>query len=170
MTTPLTTPLNPPGGNALNRALVQGDWPQYYRLISQQLATDFEIKLLTFTQIDRAKGLAKRLYSSDPDSYAIGGFKDIEQNHWTSVVLDDQQPFTANTIAELAEVFFDHQLIASLGLGSVINWPVIFNQQVIGTVNMLAGEGAYINSEPGSLDALYPWLLLPFLGQFDSKE
>ena len=168
----INNPLGPnfSGDNALNGALAKGDWPLYYQLISQQLATIFEIKLLTFSQIYMDKRLLKRLFSSDPDSYAVGGFKDIKQNHWTDVVITKQQPFVANTIAELPEVFFDHQFIASLGLGSVINWPIIFNQQVIGTVNLLAGEGAYLKSELGSLERLYPWLLAPFLAQFDIKE
>jgi len=85
-------------------------------------------------------------------------------------VINRQQVFVAHTIEQLAEVFFDHQLIAQLGLGSVINWPIVFNGNVVGTVNLLAGSGAYEQQSLEILEQLYPWLLVPFVGPFEIKE
>ena len=155
---------------ALAIALKQGCATDYFEAIHTELAKNFTIKLLTFTQIDMRERQAKRLYSSDNSSYAIGGFKPIEINEWTKQVIEQQQAFVAHTHSELAKVFFDHALIAELGLGSVINWPVIIHSQVIGTVNFLAEEGAYLNTDLLALDKLTPWLAIPFLFNSTSKE
>lgn len=152
---------------ALVVALKQGDVNDLFNAIHQELGKHFNIKLLTFTRIDMAQHKAKRLYSSDNASYAIGGFKPIEINAWTTRVIEQQQAFIAHTHSELANVFFDHELIAQLGLGSVINWPVIVNSHVVGTVNLLAEEGAYLNADLLALEKLTAWIAIPFL--FESK-
>lgn len=155
---------------ALAIALKQGTASELFKILQTELSKNFKIKLLTFTQIDMAQSKAKRLYSSDDSSYAIGGFKPIEINTWTTRVIEQQQAFVAHKHSELAKVFFDHELIAQLGLGSVINWPVIVHSQVIGTVNLLAEEGAYLNTDLLALRKLTAWLAIPFLFESKSKE
>ena len=155
---------------ALAIALKQGCATDYFKAMQTELAKNFKVKLLTFTQIDMGELQAKRLYSSDNSSYTIGGFKPIEINDWTTQVIEQQQAFVAHTHSKLAKVFFDHALIAELGLGSVINWPVIIHSQVIGTVNLLAEEGAYLNTDLRILEQLTPWLAIPFLFNSTSKE
>jgi transcriptional regulator with GAF, ATPase, and Fis domain len=155
---------------ALAIALKQGPASELYKSLQKELGKNFKIKLLTFTKIDMTQLQAKRLYSSDDSSYAIGGYKPIELNAWTTRVIEQQRAFVAHKHSELANVFFDHALIAQLGLGSVINWPVIVNAQVIGTVNLLAEEGAYLNTDMLALEKLAPWLAIPFLFESTSKE
>lgn len=155
---------------ALAIALKQGCVTGYFKAIQTELARNFTIKLLTFTKIDMAESQAKRLYSSDDSSYAVGGVKPIESNNWTTHVIERQQAFIAHKHSELAKVFFDHILIAELGLGSVINWPVTIHSRVIGTVNLLAEEGAYLDIDLLTLEKLTPWLTIPFLFNSISKE
>ena len=155
---------------ALAIALKQGSINDLFKALHTELGSHYNIKLLTFTQIDMHHNRAKRLYSSDADSYAIGGFKPIEINSWTTQVIEKQKTFVAHKHSELAKVFFDHALIAQLGLGSVINWPVIVNKQVIGTVNLLAEEEAYLDSDLTILEKLVPWLTLPFLFYSTSEK
>lgn len=155
---------------ALAIVLKQGTASELFKTLQTELSKNFKIKLLTFTQIDMAQRKAKRLYSSDDSSYAIGGFKPIEINTWTTRVIEQQQAFVAHKHSELAKVFFDHELIAQIGLGSVINWPVIMHSQVIGTVNLLAEEGAYLNTDLLALEKLTPWFAISFLFKSKSKE
>ncbi len=49
----------------------------------------------------------------------------------------------ANTIAEIAKVFPDHELIWSLGCGSVVNLPIVIGGKVVGTMNALDAEHHY---------------------------
>ena len=155
---------------ALALALKQHNTMGYFEALQCELSKHFNIKLLTFTLIDMSSRQAKRLYSSNADSYAIGGFKPIEINAWTKQVIDQQQAFVAHKHRDLATVFFDHGLIAQLGLGSVINWPVIVHNQVIGTVNLLAEEDAYLDCDLQALERLAPWLAIPFLFDLTTKE
>ena len=149
--------------SALASVLKSGSANAFFNALQVELCKNFNIKLLTFTQIDMAKCQAKRLFSSNDTSYAIGGLKPIEINDWTKQVIKQQQAFIAHKHSDLAKVFFDHVLIAELGLGSVINWPVIIQSEVIGTVNLLAEEGAYLHVDLDNLAKLTPWFSISFL-------
>ena len=54
-----------------------------------------------------------------------------------------KRSFVANTLADIATVFPDYELIGSLGCGSVINLPVTEGGEVVATVNMLDSEQHY---------------------------
>jgi Amidohydrolase family len=58
-------------------------------------------------------------------------------------VVIDQQPYLGRDAEAVAEVFGDHELIASLGCGAVINIPVVDGDRTLGVVNLLNAEGAY---------------------------
>ncbi|HLV82811.1 MAG TPA: GAF domain-containing protein [Devosia sp.] len=100
-------------------------------------------KLFTFMTVDMAAELARRAYSSDPVNYPASGTKPIRYDSWFDIVHKDRQYFIANTIAEIAKVFPDYELIDSLGCQSVVNMPVVIGGELIGTVNMLDVDGYY---------------------------
>lgn len=100
-------------------------------------------KLFTFMTVDMAAELARRAYSSDPVNYPASGTKPIRYDSWFDIVHKDRQYFVANTIAEIAKVFPDYELIDSLGCQSVVNMPVVIGGELIGTVNMLDVDGYY---------------------------
>jgi hypothetical protein len=100
-------------------------------------------RLFTVMTVDMGAGLARRAYSSDPVSYPATGTKPIEMNAWFEVVHGRHEMFVANTLAEIVKVFPDHQLIGSLGCGSVVNLPVLRAGHLVATVNLLEAEGHY---------------------------
>lgn len=100
-------------------------------------------KLFTIMTVDMEKELAGRVYSSDPVAYPVSGTKPIRYDSWFEVVHRQRQPFIANTIAEIAEVFPDHETIWSLGCGSVVNLPIEIGGKMVGTVNCLDAEHHY---------------------------
>lgn len=100
-------------------------------------------RLFTVMTIDAEAGLARRAYTSHPEDYPATGTKPIEQNAWYRVVSVEGRPFVANTIEEIAEVFPDHSVIASLGCASVINLPVILAGRFAGTINLLDAAGHF---------------------------
>jgi hypothetical protein len=61
-------------------------------------------------------------------------------NSWFEVVHLRREMFVANTLAEIAQVFPDHQLIGSLGCGSVVNLPIVLGDQLVATMNILNRE------------------------------
>jgi hypothetical protein len=72
-------------------------------------------------------------------------------NRWTRIVLDDKQPFLATHIDDVRDVFPDHERIEALGLGSVINLPVVVSGRFLGTVNLLHENGHYAGASLGAL-------------------
>ncbi|WP_210324327.1 GAF domain-containing protein [Aestuariivirga litoralis] len=100
-------------------------------------------KLFTVMTADMKAGLARRAYSSDTKNYPVSGTKPIERNKWFDIVHGQNKSFVANTIKDIAEVFPDHELIWSLGLGSVINLPVVLEGNMVATINILHAEHHY---------------------------
>lgn len=100
-------------------------------------------KLFTVMTVDMATELASRSYTSDPKNYPTSGTKPITRNSWFNQVHDGHEMFVANTLADIADVFPDHELIGSLGCGAVINLPVIHKGELIATANMLDAAHHY---------------------------
>lgn len=103
----------------------------------------FGLKLCTISLNDPVTEEGIRVYSNMPDAFPLAGRKPRADTYWSKWVLDDQKTFVANDSAGIAEVFFDHELIESLGLGSVINVPIVVNGNTIGSVNCLHEAGHY---------------------------
>ena len=99
--------------------------------------------IFTCSTFDPATLRASRVYTNRPNQYPLSGLKDIAPGRWTEKVLDRGETFVANTIEEIAEVFPDHELIASLGCGSVVNVPVKLAGVILGTINLLDKPGHY---------------------------
>ena len=118
---------------------LQGCWKALQTLAGS--VADF--RLFTVMTVDLAAGFVCRAYSSHPVDYPVSGIKPIHFDSWFEIVHKQHRPFVANTIADIAKVFPDHEKIWSLGCGSVVNLPVIIEGQLAATVNMLHEEHYY---------------------------
>ena len=125
------------------------------------------VRLFTVMTVDMDSGLACRAYSSDPISYPATGTKPIEMNAWFEVVYGRQEMFVANSLAEIAKVFPDHELIGSLGCGSVVNLPVLRAGQLVATVNLLEAEGHY---SPDRVERISAELTLPAMASLSAAD
>jgi len=111
------------------------DLPSSDRVFAQ-LHTQTGGRLFTITVLDRAAGLARRVYTSHPETYPVSGTKPMSQGAWTDQVIERGEIFVANTVPEFAIYFGDHAVIERLGCASALNVPVT-QETVIGTVNIL---------------------------------
>jgi hypothetical protein len=100
-------------------------------------------RLFTVTLVDMAAGLARRAYSNHPAEYPVSGTKPIHRDAWFDIVHGEKRSFVANSIEDIAEVFPDHVLIASLGCGSVINLSVVLEGDLVATINLLDAADHY---------------------------
>lgn len=100
-------------------------------------------KLFTYMTVDMANEVARRAYTSDAANYPTSGTKPIRYDSWFDIVHKERRYFVANTIADIAKVFPDYELIDSLGCQSVVNMPVVLGGELVGTVNMLDVDGYY---------------------------
>lgn len=100
--------------------------------------------LFTLSVVDEAASHSRRLHTSHPVEYPVGGVKPMPRDAWYAACIATRAPFVANTPAEFAALFPDHGLITGMGLGSCVNFPVTgLAGQVVGTVNLLAETGHF---------------------------
>ena len=110
--------------------------------------------------------VAARVYSNDEENYPTSGLKEIWPTRWTELVIAERETFVANSVAEFADVLADHAKIESMGLGSVVNLPIVFCGEFVGTVNLLHKPGYYTKSR----EAKIPELILPSLLAFQASK
>jgi hypothetical protein len=140
MTAPIPQPPLTIFASHMSAARTASDaWQALHRLADRLIGC----KLFTVMTVDMTAGLARRAFSGDPAHYPVSGTKPITANRWFDVVHGERRSFLANTLAEIATVFPDHELIGSLGLGSVLNLPVVLSGELAATINMLAAEGYF---------------------------
>jgi GAF domain-containing protein len=93
-------------------------------------------RLFTVMRVHEASREVERLYSSNPTAYPVGGRKPKQDTRWGRVVLEEGRVFVARTPAEVRLAFADHELIESLGIGSIMNVPIGFAGRRLGTMNV----------------------------------
>ncbi|TCR75596.1 GAF domain-containing protein [Rhizobium sp. BK376] len=133
-----------------------------YAALREVLAETVGYKLLTFLCVD---GLTmRRVYSTLPETYPVSASKRMGPTAWGEKVLQNKEPFLGTDMDAMSWAFFDHELIASLGLGSAITVPVVYNGEALGSMNLLHEEHFY---QPRHLELALPFaqFLIPaFLG------
>lgn len=116
-----------------------------------------------FTLLYVAGNEVARCHSSRPAEYPVSGRKPMGDTPWGAKVLRGREPYLGPDVAGIRWAFFDHALIESMGLGSVINIPIVYNGATIGTMNLLHREHFYQPAHVAPLLALAPLLIPAFL-------
>lgn len=112
-----------------------------YKVLERHLSKEIGFGL--FTLLYRDGDEVSRVYSSNEAAYPVFGRKHMGPTPWGEKVIDRQEAFLGPDRDAIIWAFYDHELIFSLGLGAVINIPVIYNGETIGTMNLLDKSGAY---------------------------
>ena len=118
-------------------------------------------KLFTLLYVDGDE--VARVYSNMPGAYPVFGRKPMGPTPWGAHVLKGRKPFLGADMAAIKWAFFDHELIESLGCGSVINIPIVYNDETIGTMNLLDAEHHYRPGDAEKIMPLAPLLIPAFL-------
>jgi len=119
-------------------AMTQSGQPApLYKAVEAAMQELIGWKLFTILVVTPEGDRVRRTYTSNPKAYPVGGFKPYAQNEWGDLVLRAKRPYIGKNADDIRWAFFDHELIASLGLASVLNMPIIWNDRVIGSMNLL---------------------------------
>jgi hypothetical protein len=94
---------------------------------------------ILFTVLVHHPGLrqSERRYTNKPVEYPVGGRKPVTDSAWMQQVIGRGEPYIGRTREDISAVFYDHELICSLGCESVLNVPVRWRGETLGTVNLL---------------------------------
>jgi transcriptional regulator with GAF, ATPase, and Fis domain len=132
-------------------ALAATDQPlATFRAVDAALAKAPGHILFTVLVHHRAARQSERFYSNQPEAYPVGGRKPVTDSAWMQRVIHGGQPYIGRTREDIAANFFDHALIHSLGCESILNMPVRWNGQTLGTLNLCHRAGHYDESHlPG---------------------
>ena len=116
-----------------------------FQQVFDAMRKDPGVILFTALQWIPERSSLRRLFTSHPADYPVGGEKTVEISPgWLGTVIEDKKPFLAADLDALREVFADSELIQRLGCGAVINVPVLdAGGNVVGVLAMLDAEGRY---------------------------
>ena len=118
-------------------------------------------KLFTLLVVDGAE--VARVYSSNPKDYPVSGRKPMNRTPWGDHVLKHRRIWIGRTAEDIKSVFFDHQLIHSLGCDSCVNVPVVYDDKVIGTMNVLHQAQWFDEEKARIISAFTPLLFASFV-------
>jgi len=104
-------------------------------------------RLFTILVVHKGARESQRYYSNMPKEYPVGGRKPITETHWFRRILGAGECYIGRTYADIQDVFFDHELIRSLGCESVLNVPVRWNGHTLGTINLLHQANWYTEAD-----------------------
>lgn len=102
--------------------------------------------LLTVLVYHRELGESQRAYSSRPLEYPIGGRKTLGQAPRMRQVLASGEPFIGHG-QDIVDNYADHATLLAMGCGSIVNMPVRWGGEVLGTVNLLHAQGRYAEAD-----------------------
>jgi len=138
----------------------KGDAAAIFAAVDRAIGGTIGYRLLTIMRYHDDTAESERVYSSNPGAYPVGGRKVLPATRWAERVLQQRQPFLARNADDIREIFPDHRLIASLGLQSAMNLPVVRGGAVLGTLNLLHQENWYDEGD-FALGAVFAALAIP---------
>ena len=148
---------------ALARLSASAHEPQaLYEAVDALVQTIIGHLLFTIMRVHEATMEVERVYSSNSAAYPVRGRKPKRGTPWSKVVLDQGEVFVARTPAEVREAFDDHALIFSLGVGSIMNVPIGYRGQRLGTMN-ISNEAGWFRDQDAAVGLLIAPLLVPAL-------
>jgi GAF domain-containing protein len=119
-------------------------------------------RMLTVMKLHSETMELERVYSSRPLEYPTGGRKSKSGLPWAKLVLEAGQVFIGTDQDDLRWAFDDHVKLIELGLGSVINTPIILSGRCLGTLNLLHEANWYRNGD-AEFTRVLAYLLIPVL-------
>ncbi|WP_410571153.1 GAF domain-containing protein [Amycolatopsis sp. cmx-4-61] len=125
--------------------------------VEERVRAELGVRLFTVLAWIPERRALRRVHSSHPAQYPVGGEKTVEvAAGWLERCITAQEPYFGPDRAAVREIFADHELIESLGCGSIINVPVVADGRTLGVLNILDAEGAYDEDSVQVAQALAP--------------
>lgn len=127
--------------------------------LEDEVRSSVGVRLFTVLAWIPERRALRRVHSSHPEQYPVGGEKTVEvAAAWLDRCITAGEPFFGPDRAAVREIFADHELIESLGCGSIVNVPVFDEAggRVLGVLNVLDAEGAYDEEAIAVVQSLAP--------------
>jgi GAF domain-containing protein len=116
-------------------------------------------RLFTVMRFDRERSEVQRIHTNLSAAYPAGRRKQKKDTRWADQVLGEMKVFRGTGPADIVSAFDDHETILGLGLGSVLNIPIVFEGRCLGTMNLLHQAGWYRPEDERSGLLFAPFLI-----------
>lgn len=123
----------------------------------------FQRKLFTILRYVPADEEVERLFSSNAGSYEPRGRKKKANTVWGVEVYDKGNVLISQDENDIRVNFPDHETIIGLGIGGMINMPLVWHGRVIGSMNISQDAGAFSQHDIPELKML-AGLIAPIAG------
>ncbi|VVE82519.1 hypothetical protein PSP31120_03643 [Pandoraea sputorum] len=121
------------------------------------------------TVADPSPGDVRRVFSTVPAAYPVGGWKHLSGSDWARHVLVEQKTLIASGPERLKHFFPDYALLASLGVRTLVNIPVVVCRRTIGAFALLFSATDIDQTALAEVERLAPLMAGVFaLGQGDA--
>jgi hypothetical protein len=134
-----------------------------FRLVERISAETMGWRLFTILRYVEAEGVVERVFSSEPETYPVGGRKRLASFPTNHGAMQQGEVFLAATKASVRETYADHESLFALGVTAILNVPIRHAGHRLGTLNLCGEEGMYGAAEVGRGrilgGLLVPWLL-----------
>jgi len=134
---------------------------EFYKKLDKTIKNNIGHRLFTLTVVDHSIKYVERVYSNNTKIYPLLGTKLIPINSWTNKVINNKKSFFGENKNQIKKLFFDYEKIFSLECGSIINIPIINDQKILGTLNILHKERFYTKKSVKMIQP-YAQLLSPY--------
>jgi hypothetical protein len=137
-----------------------------YRTLFSKVEGDLRerIGFVLFTLLLVEGDMIRRVYSSAPDKFPVGGAKKMGPTPWGNLVIKEKQKFLARDKERLRWAFYDHGITEGMGGGSGITIPVVDGGVCIGVLSLTGAEFAYEEKHVEIAEAISQSLLPAFKG------
>lgn len=115
-------------------------------------------------------GDVRRIYSSVPSAYPVGGWKHLAGSDWAAHVLQERRILVASGEAQLRHYFPDHDLLASLGTRTLVNIPMVVCRRTVGALAFLCEQASIDSTTINELHRLVPCVAPAFLLSADNAS
>jgi hypothetical protein len=130
--------------DAVASAAAASDQPRStFAALERAMGATIGHRLFTILLFHPSTGESERCWTNQPAAYPVGGRKPLNPTPWTQHVLRELKPHICRNYEEVRGIFFDHELIRSLGCESMLNVPVAFDGKPLGTINLSHQERWY---------------------------
>jgi len=120
------------------------------------------VRTVTWLAALPAKKITRRIGTSDPQNFPLGGFDPIDEAAWSRRIYGEKLPIVGNTPAEMAPYIPETDELVQMGYGATLCAPIVINGEARGTVNLLGDANIFTPALLAELNALLPIAALIF--------
>ena len=100
-------------------------------------------KLFTILKFDKNSFTLERIFTNKPFDYPLFGVKNLQKSFWQRSVLEEGKIYIGYNSKDIKNSFPDYDIILKLGCESVMNIPIVQNEIIKGSVNILHKKNWY---------------------------